>query len=61
MALKQRIESLKKRHIQIDALIQQEEAHASCDPSKLHDLKRQKLLLKDEISYLEHGEERQAA
>jgi len=60
MALEQRIESLKKRHAQIDLMIQAEEAHPLSDPVLLQQLKRQKLNLKDEMTNLSYGQ-RQAA
>ena len=55
MALEQRIESLKKRHSQIDVQIRSEEAHPVPDDILLHQLKRQKLFLKDEMASLLHG------
>jgi uncharacterized protein len=60
MALEQRLESLKKRHHQLDLMILAEEAHPIPDPVLLHQLKRQKLSLKDEMVNLSHGH-RQAA
>ena len=54
MAVEQRIQSLRKRHSEIDHLIRVEEAHSSTDPATLHELKRQKLLIKDELEFLTH-------
>ena len=53
MALEQRIESLRKRHSHIEAQIQEEETRPSPDNTKLHQLKKEKLSLKDEIARLE--------
>jgi hypothetical protein len=60
MALEQRLDSLKKRHAQVDLMIMAEEAHPIPDPILLHQLKRQKLNLKDEMASLLNGQ-RQAA
>jgi len=61
MALAQRIESLKKRHTEIDHIVRTEEARPSPDAVLLHQLKHQKLNIKDEIARLMGGGERQAA
>jgi len=62
MALEQRIESLKKRHTEIDLKLLAEEARPAPDGSLLHQLKWQKLCLKDEMSRLMTGSgEQQAA
>lgn len=60
MALEQRIESLRKRHALIDHIVQQEQTRPAPDVSVLHELKREKLYLKDEMNRLLNGE-RQAA
>ncbi len=52
MALEQRIESLKKRHEEIEALLHQEETRPAKDEAKIHQLKQDKLKLKDELSKL---------
>lgn len=52
MALAQRMQSLKQRHHEIDALIRQEEARVSPNEIYLHSLKRQKLDIKDELATL---------
>ena len=54
MALKQRIEALRKRHSQIEALLHDEEIRPASDIVKIHQLKREKLFLKDEITRLSH-------
>ncbi len=62
MALEQRIESLKKRHTEIDLKLLAEEARPAPDDGVLHQLKWQKLCLKDEMSRLMTGsDQRQAA
>lgn len=60
MALEQRIESLKKRHGQIELEIHTELSHHAPDDIKLHHLKRQKLSLKDELESLLHNRRRAA-
>ena len=60
MALEQRIESLRKRHAEIDHLIHIETMHPSTDEARLHDLKRQKLLVKDELASLATNRQRAA-
>jgi len=53
MALEQRIESLKKRHAEVEASLHQEESRPAQDPAKVLQLKQEKLKLKDEIAKLE--------
>jgi len=57
MPLTQRIESLRKRHAEIEEQIHLEEARAAADESKINQLKREKLTLKDEIARLENQKE----
>ena len=52
MALAQRIESLRKRHTHIEGQLQYEKARPARDMELIQQLKREKLLLKDEISRL---------
>ena len=61
MALEQRIESLKKRHADIDHVVHAEELRPAPDIIRLHELKRQKLNVKDELSALLHQQEERAA
>jgi hypothetical protein len=61
MALEQRIETLKKRHTEIDYQVRSEEARPFPDAIRLHHLKHQKLNLKDEIARLTEGHHQQAA
>lgn len=60
MALEQRIEALKKRHEQSEAKLHAEECRPSPDVALIQQLKREKLLLKDEIENL-IGEKVEAA
>lgn len=60
MALQQRIESLKKRHTEIDLRLTAEENRPAPDDVLLHKLKCQKLVLKDELTKL-LDDRRQAA
>jgi len=61
MALAQRIESLKKRHTEIDLRLLAETARPAPDDILLHDLKRQKLSLKDEMLRLMSGHQEERA
>lgn len=61
MALEQRIESLRKRHTEIDLELHAEEIRPSPDETLIHRLKCLKLHIKDELSRLRGGHERQAA
>jgi len=45
---------LERRHMSLQREIEKEEIHPSVDELKLHELKRRKLLLKDEIVKLRH-------
>ncbi|MGE3623933.1 MAG: YdcH family protein [Bdellovibrionales bacterium] len=60
MALMQRIESLKKRHADVDHLLHEEEIRPAPDIVRLHELKRIKLNLKDEVTRLTNGHEEAA-
>jgi hypothetical protein len=55
MALSQRIESLRKRHAEIDHILHQEQIRPAPDITRLHQLKRIKLNLKDEMARLMNG------
>jgi hypothetical protein len=68
MALEQRVETLKKRHAEIDLKLLAEIARPAPDETIVHHLKSQKLHLKDEINRLlyqqsgqHHEGDRQAA
>jgi hypothetical protein len=60
MAVAQRIESLKKRHADVDHILHQEQIRPAPDIIKLHSLKRQKLNLKDELARLMSGHQQAA-
>jgi hypothetical protein len=47
-----RVESLKSRHFELDSSLQSELARPHPDETRLADLKRQKLRIKDEIERL---------
>jgi hypothetical protein len=52
MSLIQRIETLRKRHSEVDHLLQDEEHRPLPDVVRVHQFKREKLKIKDEISKL---------
>jgi hypothetical protein len=49
MAMDDRIDSLKSKHASLDATLQSEVTRPLPDDNLIHDLKRQKLRIKDEI------------
>lgn len=53
MTATDRIDSLRSRHATLDAKLEDEERRPQPDDVTLHDLKRQKLAIKDEIARLE--------
>jgi len=61
MALQQRIDTLKKRHNEIDVLVKSEESRPFPDAIRLQQLKHQKLNLKDEMTRLMDGQHQRAA
>ncbi len=58
MSLDSHLTELVRRHQAIESAIASEIAHPSADDLKLHELKRKKLQLKDEIEKLKHETER---
>ena len=52
MALEQHLEMMKKRHLELDSKISAENARPAPDESFLIQLKKQKLILKDDINRL---------
>ena len=52
MSSSERLDSLKQRHAALDHEIDEEEKRPHPDDIHLHELKKQKLILKDEISAL---------
>lgn len=53
MALEAHVEELSAKHRNLDKLIQEEESRPSVDNVRIHELKRQKLILKDRLTRLE--------
>lgn len=53
MAADDRIGALRERHASLEQKLQDEAARPSPDQDTIHDLKREKLALKDEIARLE--------
>jgi hypothetical protein len=54
MSLQDRIESLRARHRTLEEEIDRETSRPLPNVDHVHDLKRQKLRIKDEIASLEH-------
>ncbi len=52
MSLESRIKELNERHKRLDAAITAELKHPAGDDVRIHELKRKKLRLKDEIASL---------
>ena len=52
MRLDARIRELSERHRRIEAELETEMKHPAGDSGRIHELKRQKLRLKDEIQHL---------
>ncbi len=52
MSLESHLTELVRRHQSIEAAIAAEEASPSANDSKVHELKRKKLMIKDEIEKL---------
>lgn len=54
MSVDDHVKALEEKHAEFEKLIQEEEARPLPDHVTLHDIKRQKLAIKDEISKLVH-------
>jgi len=54
MSLQSHIETLVERHRKLEAEIQEEMLHPGFDQTRITELKRQKLKLKEEISKSKH-------
>ncbi|MFG1429137.1 YdcH family protein [Roseixanthobacter glucoisosaccharinicivorans] len=52
MSVQSHLEELKRRHAALQMAIERELNHASSDPLRVVELKRRKLLLKDQIARL---------
>ncbi|MDP3737944.1 MAG: YdcH family protein [Hyphomonadaceae bacterium] len=55
MSLEARIRELAERHKRLDAAIAAELKHPAGDEVRIHELKRKKLRIKDEITQLQTG------
>ncbi|HUI16092.1 MAG TPA: YdcH family protein [Alphaproteobacteria bacterium] len=53
MNIAERIDSLKAKHAALDAAIEEENNRPLPDATKIHDLKRQKLKIKDEMAQID--------
>jgi hypothetical protein len=51
--IQNRLAALKEKHAQLDALIEQENAYPRPDDTKIHEYKKQKLKVKEEIEEIE--------
>jgi hypothetical protein len=56
MALKAHLQSLSQRHQELEALLTTEMKHPYPDDARVHELKRLKLKIKDQIERLRHDE-----
>ncbi len=54
MSMQGHLAELARRHQAIEKQIETERARPATDPTKITELKRKKLILKDEISKLRH-------
>ena len=57
MSIESHLTELERRHAALDGEIRREALSPSSDSLKLAEMKRRKLVLKDEISRLRHDEE----
>jgi hypothetical protein len=58
MSLDSHLSELVRRHQAIDSAIASEETHPGTDSTRIHELKRKKLQLKDEIEKVKQGSQR---
>ncbi len=54
MALDDRVRTLQDKHADLDRMLDEEAGRPMPDTVVVHDLKRQKLAIKDEIAHLTH-------
>ncbi len=59
MSMQSHLAELERRHMALEREIEKEELHPSVDELKVHELKRRKLVLKDEIAKLRQAAERE--
>lgn len=53
MAMQQHLEALREKHASLEQAIEEESLRPQPDDGRLHELKREKLKIKDEISHCE--------
>ena len=54
MSLEDRVKTLQEKHQDLEKILEEEESRPLPDNIVIHDLKRQKLAIKDEIARLTH-------
>lgn len=59
MSLQSHLAELERRHMALEREIEKEELHPAVDELKVHELKRRKLQIKDEIAKLRQGATRE--
>ncbi len=59
MSLQSHLAELERRHMALEREIEKEELHPAVDELKVHELKRRKLVLKDEIAKLRQAAEKE--
>jgi hypothetical protein len=59
MSLQSHLAELERRHMALQREIELEELHPGADELKVHELKRRKLMLKDEITKLKQATEKE--
>jgi hypothetical protein len=59
MSLQSHLAELERRHMALEKEIEKEELHPAADELKVHELKRRKLVLKDEIAKLRQSAEKE--
>ncbi|HUO53382.1 MAG TPA: DUF465 domain-containing protein [Rhodoblastus sp.] len=59
MSLQSHLAELERRHMALQREIEKEELHPAVDELKLHELKRRKLVLKDEIAKIRQSADRE--
>jgi hypothetical protein len=57
MSLQSHLAELERRHMALEREIEKEELHPAVDELKVHELKRRKLVLKDEIAKIRQSAE----
>ena len=57
MALEAHLQSLNQRHQELDSMLTSEMKHPHPDDTRVHELKRMKLRIKDQIERLRHEDD----